>query len=307
MAGTGGIDAGIDSWIEGFLDYLDAEVCASPKTVAAYSADVRRFAAEVGDGPIESLKPRDLERHIGRLRDTHAPASVARARAAIRGFFRWLMSIDALQKDPASDLLEARVEQTLPRCLSLRDILKLIEMAGDSVGQDRPLVLRNRALLHLLYACGLRVSEAVNVPVDAVRHDLSLVRVLGKGNKERLVPLAPPALSAIGDYLEGERPRLAGRNAAPPPNLFLSRNGRALDRSRIWRLLRELATKAGLATIPSPHTLRHSFATHLVEGGADLRAVQELLGHASLATTQRYTHVDAERLKKLHGRHHPRG
>jgi integrase/recombinase XerD len=121
------------------------------------------------------------------------------------------------------------------------------------------------------------------------------------------VPLAEPALEAIGVYLERERPALARRNPRPPPQLFLSQRGRALDRTRVWRLLRELATRAGLTTLPSPHTLRHSFATHLVEGGADLRAVQELLGHASLATTQRYTHVDAKRLKKLHGKHHPRG
>jgi integrase/recombinase XerD len=288
--------------MDGFLDYLDAEVCASPRTVAAYAADLRRLAADLGEIDIARVGSRHLESHIGRLRDELAPASVARARAAIRGFFRWLVATDELARDPASDLLAARIEQTLPTCLSLADIRHLVEACPDG-----SLALRNRALLHLLYACGLRVTEAVSAPVDAVRQDLSLVRVRGKGDKERLVPLAEPALEAIGVYLERERPALARRNPRPPPQLFLSQRGRALDRTRVWRLLRELATRAGLTTLPSPHTLRHSFATHLVEGGADLRAVQELLGHASRATTQRYTHVDAKRLKKLHGKHHPRG
>jgi integrase/recombinase XerD len=293
----------VQAAIDGFLDYLLAEAQAAPRTVEAYSGDLLRFAADVGDRRPATITPRDLEAHLGRLRDGYAPASVARARAALRGFFRYLHVTDAIPSDPASRLVGARLEATLPRCLVRDDVRRLL----DSVAGDTALSLRDRAFLHLLYACGLRVTEALTAEVDALRLDVGLVRVRGKGNKERLVPVAPAAARALQDYLDAGRPKLAARQASPGRQLFLSKSGRTLDRVRAWRLLRELALRAGLESRPSPHVLRHSFATHLVEGGADLRAVQELLGHSSLATTQRYTHVDAERLRRLHGQYHPRG
>ena len=304
----------VDDSIQGFLDFLSAEAGASPHTVAAYANDLRRLAEDLGTRPIDQVVAADLELHLGKLRESHATASVARARAAIRGLFRYLFANEEIDRDPAQGLLSARLEETLPQTLTRRDVGRLLAEFDDAEGSDgtrragtrRVLRIRDRALLHILYACGLRVSEALSVEVDSLRLDHALVRVLGKGRKERLVPLADAASEAIARYLDEGRPLLAARAANSSPQLFLSRNGRPLDRVRAWRILRELAKRAGLAKLPSPHVLRHAFATHLVEGGADLRAVQELLGHASLATTQRYTHVDAERLRGLHRRFHPR-
>jgi integrase/recombinase XerD len=293
----------VEEAIQAFLDYLLAEAGVSPRTAEAYAGDLLRLSRDVGNRRVDRIRPAEIETHLARLRETYAPASVARARASIRGFFRFLHAMEEIPHDPASRVLGARLEQTLPPHLTRRDMRRLLE-ACPTEGR---LSLRNRALLHLLYASGLRVSETIGVEVDAVRLDLNLVRVQGKGGKERIVPLAPAAARCLEDYLDRERPVLAERAPRPCPALFLSKGGRPLDRVRVWRLLRDLAALAGLTTRPSPHALRHSFATHLVEGGADLRAVQELLGHASLATTQRYTHVDAERLRELHGRFHPRG
>ena len=293
----------VDDAIESFLDFLLAEAGVSARTVEAYAGDLRRLASALAGRHPDDVTTADLEAHLGHLRRGYAPASVARARASIRGLFRYLASIDTVPTDPAARLLGAQLEETLPRCLGREDIDTLL---ASSEG-DAPLDIRNRALLHLLYACGLRVSEACSFTIDGLRLDLDLVRVVGKGRKERIVPLARRAARSIEHYLDRARPRLAERSSHPSPELFLSKSGRPLDRVRVYRLLGELAARAGLALRPSPHTLRHSFATHLVEGGADLRAVQELLGHASLATTQRYTHVDARRLRRLHARFHPRG
>lgn len=292
----------MDEAIQGFLDFLLAEAGVSRRTVEAYAGDLGRLAAALGNRSPAQVRPTDLEAHLARLRAAYEPATVARARAATRGFFRYLAAMDEIPADPAARLLGARLEETLPVHLTRRDLTRLL----DACPAEGPLGVRNLALLHLLWACGLRVSEAVGVDVDSVRLDLKVVRVLGKGRKERIVPLAERAAGSIADYLDRSRPRLAARRGAASPALFLSKNGRRLDRVRVFRLLRELAAAAGLESRPSPHTLRHSFATHLVEGGADLRAVQELLGHASLATTERYTHVDARRLRRLHGRFHPR-
>jgi integrase/recombinase XerD len=293
----------VDEAIAGFLDFLTAEAGVSPRTVEAYASDLARLARETGNVEPGRITTTRLEAHLGRLRVTHAPASVARARASIRGLFRYLQATDQIAADPATRLLGANLEASLPSYLVAEDVAKLLAAC---VGAE-PLALRNRAFVHLLYACGLRVSEALSAGVDAVRLDLGLVRVRGKGGKERLVPVAGPACDSLADWLDRGRPALAKRAKSPPSLLFLSKTGRPLDRVRAFRLLQRLAAEAGLRSRPSPHVLRHSFATHLVEGGADLRAVQELLGHSSLATTQRYTHVDARRLRSLHQRFHPRG
>ena len=289
---------------QAFLDFLLAEACLSPCTASAYEADLKRFFAELpkGSRPTQ-VREAQIERHLRGLSRTHAPASVARALASIRAFFRYLHAMDQIREDPARRVLGPELEENLPPCLALADIKTLLEHCRP----DKPLGLRNRALLHVLYACGLRVSETVHVCVDALRLDFALIRVLGKGRKERLVPIAAAAQESLELYLDLERPILAARAKRQCPELFLSRNGRALDRIRVYRILNELAQEAGLSIPIGPHQFRHSFATHLVEGGADLRSVQELLGHASLATTQRYTHVNRERLRALHGRFHPRG
>lgn len=292
----------MDEAIDGFLDYLLVEACASERTVEAYAGDLRRLAESLAGRTPASVTPEDLDAHFAELATRLAPASVARARASVRGFFRCLVANDELAVDPARFLLPPKLEASLPDGLSKTDIEALLAACpGDS-----PLSCRNRALLYVLWACGLRVSEATTMSVDALRLDLALVRVCGKGRKERLVPLAKPARQALELWLDAARPQLARRSAKTHSELFLSKSGRPLDRVRVYRLLRELASRAGIAARPSPHSLRHAFATHLVEGGAELRAVQELLGHASLATTQRYTHVDVARLRKLHASFHPR-
>lgn len=282
-----------------FLVHLGAELQLSTHTVAAYRRDVARCLRGR-----ETLPDRaELIAHLRRLRERFAPASVARAVAALRGFFRFLYAEGHIDVDPSEGLLGARLEQKLPAVLGRRAVEQLLA----AFPADQPLGLRNRALLHVLYATGARVSEAVGLTPGSYLAEHAFLRVLGKGNKERLVPLSPLACELLERYVGEVRPRLLQRASSPADRLFLSRNGLPLDRMRVYRIVREAAARSGLVVACSPHTLRHSFATHLVTGGADLRVVQELLGHASLSTTQIYTHVDQERLRKVHERFHPRG
>ena len=313
-----------------FLVYLGAELQLSANTVAAYRRDLHRLLA----GQAALPDRRELIAHLGALRRTHAPASVLRAAAAIRGFYRFAQMEGHLAEDPAEGLLGTRLEQKLPGVLNRAAVERLLAVYTT----DAPLDLRNRALLYVLYASGCRASEVVTLTLSSLVREHRLLRVLGKGDKERLVPLSARALEWVERYLAEVRPthadrsgrsttraggtartavapgearthrgHRATRHAQAGDTLFLSHTGRPLDRVRIWQLVKEAARRAGVRVACSPHTLRHSFATHLVTGGADLRAVQELLGHASLTTTQVYTHVDPERLKSVHRRFHPRG
>ncbi len=279
--------------LEEFLAYLETEVQLSPNTVAAYSRDLRRLLQGHGSLPDRQA----ILNHLKQLRLSHAPRSVVRAMAAIRGFFKYLHAEGHVDQDPCSGLLGARLEQRLPAVMGRKAVEAMLIAFAD----DQPLGIRNRAILHTLYASGCRVSEIVGLTVSAFLPDHQCLRVLGKGQKERLVPLSGQAMQWLRRYLQEGRPQ---SNAE---QLFLSRTGRPLDRIRLYQILQEAAKKAGLAIACSPHSLRHSFATHLVSGGADLRVVQELLGHASLSSTQIYTHVDQERLRKVHQAFHPRG
>ncbi len=296
----------LEEALEEYLVRMEVETGLAPNTLLAYGRDLRAWIASLPPALIQnpsSIDLPDLEGWMHRIRTRHAPASIARARTALRGFFRHLVESGRLRNDPSALLSGPRPESFLPTRLEPAEVRRLL----DALPGGGPLKLRNKALGLLLYACGLRVSEALTARVDQCRLDLSWIRVCGKGGKERLVPIAEPALRVLEDWLDRGRPLLAARNPKPQPWLFLSKSGRLLDRHRVFRILREAASRAGLLETPGPHALRHSFATHLVEGGADLRAVQELLGHASLATTQRYTHVDGRRLRSLHRKHHPRG
>ncbi len=289
-----------------FLDFLAAEALASPHTIEAYRRDLERLNEDLDSRSLQdpsAIRELDLEGHLGRLRQRYAAATVARACASIRSFFAYLYLNQMLPRDPAQALHSPKIPEKLPLVLSREAIASLLKACQPEQALGR----RNQALLILLYACGLRVSELIQLRVDSVRLDLSLVRVMGKGGKERLVPIAGPAQESLEAYLDEERPLLRLQSPGRVEQIFLSHRGRPLDRRRINRILAELSRRAGLPRIPSAHTLRHSFATHLVEGGADLRSVQELLGHASLATTQRYTQVDQKRLRGLHARFHPRG
>jgi integrase/recombinase XerD len=282
-----------------FLVYLGVELQVSPHTVAAYRSDLQRLLHGRGTLPDRN----GIRDHLDALRGTHAPASIARAAAAIRGFFRFLFAEGLHAEDVATGLLGSRLEQKLPKALSRAAMQRLLDQVPDD-----DLAVRDLALLHVLYATGCRVSEAIGLVTGSIIAEHRLLRAFGKGNKERLVPIADAALQWLERYSREVRPRLRQRAARDPGDvLFLSRTGRALDRVRVFQIVQAACRRQGLAVACSPHALRHSFATHLVAGGADLRSVQEMLGHASLQTTQIYTHVDHERLRAVHQRLHPRG
>ena len=282
---------------ERFLLLLAAQ--RSPRTVDAYRRDLEAFRT-FRDGPLAETATAELERWIAQMRaDGLAPTTVARRAAALRSFFRQLVLLGVRDDNPAAEITLPRRPRTLPRALSPAETERLIDAATGVT----PRAMRDRALVELLYGAGLRISEAVGAAKSAVDIDARTVRVIGKGSKERLVPLGRPAVEAVRRYLALGRPHLDRRHR---PELLLNARGGALTRAGAFLILRRLADKAGLEPgRVHPHLLRHSFATHLLEGGADLRSVQEMLGHADLATTERYTHVSDRRRRETYFRAHP--
>ncbi|HLJ11355.1 MAG TPA: site-specific tyrosine recombinase XerD [Planctomycetaceae bacterium] len=291
--------------LESFLRYLEVEAGMSRNTRLAYGCDLRQFFEWFnGHGP-PALGAIDLKLLTKYLEHLYArglsPTSVARHLVAIKMFFRYLL-LEGILRESVADLINSpKLWQHLPHVLS-PDMVNRLLSAPESA--DR-FMLRDRALLALLYATGCRASEVVNLRLRDVHLDESYCRCIGKGNKERLVSLNPVACRAIEAYLSHERPLLAGRSDAE--ELLISKSGRALTRIMVWALVKKYARRIGASDKVSPHTLRHSFATHMLAGGAEIRALQELLGHASIATTQIYTHVEHTRLKAVHRRCHPRG
>ena len=229
-----------------------------------------------------------------------AAASIKAEAIALRIFFRFLVGRRILASDPAEFLTTPRIERYLPDTLNIPDVERLLAAVGDSV----PLALRDRAILELLYASGLRISELCDARIENIDLDDGWIRVTGKGNKTRIVPVGAKAREAIARYLATERPQLVRPKTGA--EIFLSNNGKKLTRARIWQLIKQYAALAGLEANVYPHLLRHSFATHLLSNGADLRVIQELLGHADISTTEIYTHVDQRRLKSVHKKFHPR-
>ena len=286
-----------DPEVEGFLALLAAR--RAPKTVDAYKRDLRALADWLG-GPPSKATTDDLERWLAELRAAGlSPATIARRVAAVRSFFRHLILLGVRTDSPAAALELPRRRRRLPRTLSAAEAQRLIEAAPGTT----PRSLRDRALVELLYGAGLRVSEAVGLQKSSVDLDARLVRCLGKGSKERVVPIGRQAVQALRRYLARGRPFLDARHR---PELFLNAKGGGLTRAGAFLILRRLAEKAGLEPERvHPHLLRHSFATHLLEGGADLRSVQEMLGHADLATTELYTHVSDRRRRELYFQAHP--
>ncbi|MBI4230521.1 MAG: tyrosine recombinase [Planctomycetes bacterium] len=286
-----------------FLAHLAVEAGLSPNTRAAYRRDLVRFlawCARQRDPEARRVTVARLHDHLIALRDEGlAPASIARHLASIKALARFRAQEGEKLPD-LSAVPPPRLWQTLPEAPGSADLATML----DGHPPDGPLGPRDRALLELLYASGLRVSEAVTLQVHDVDLDALFARCRGKGGKERVVPVGSRAGEALCAYLRDLRPRL---DRARSSLLFLSRTGSALDRHQVWRIVRAWCLRAGRAGRLSPHTLRHAFATHLLEGGADLRSVQEMLGHAKISTTQRYTHVDRRRLKDIHRRFHPRG
>ncbi len=293
-----------DYWGEAFIDYLRSECRLSENTVQAYRRDMRHFWEWLGKRPLEQVDTSLLTDYLGWLCDRKlAPNSVARHVVSLRMFFRYLQLEGRVATNPVELLSTPRTWERVPSVISVEQIEQFLHAPLPS----DPLWRRDRALLELLYATGCRVSECSHLTVKDTYLNERYCRCRGKGNKERLIPLHPQAVEAIRHYLEQERPTLAARTPTPPEWLLLSRSGRRLRREAIWELIKKYAARAGLPPTISPHTLRHSFATHLLAGGADLRQVQEMLGHANIRTTQIYTHVDLSRLKRVHQRFHPRG
>lgn len=292
-----------DVWLPAWADYLRSECHLADNTVAAYQRDLTRFAVWLGARSLPALGVQDLAEYAGWLHQQElAPASLARHLVSLKVFFRYLQLEGVLAENPAELLGRAKIWERVPQALSTEMVDRLLSAPR---GGD-PLWRRDRAVLELLYATGCRASEVATLRTVDTRLDEGFCLCRGKGDKERLVPLGQRAVDAVGDYLAEERPKCAKRRGSEPPTLILSRTGRRLRREAIWELVKRYVRRIGAPERISPHTLRHSFATHLLAGGADLRQVQELLGHASIATTQIYTHVDPARLKAVHRKFHPR-
>ena len=290
--------------LERYLDYLNFERGLSPRTLDAYRRDLSKFfdfalrRGRHGPDTVDSEDVRDYVLHLSE--QGLASASVRRAQSALRTYFGFLIEEGLLNEDPTEGLRSPKVGRTLPTVLSLHEMEALLEAPR----LDSPGYWRDRTILEVLYATGVRVSELIGLRITDVDLDMRVCTVFGKGAKERLVPLGRPACVALERYLRDVRPGMdMGRGQG---RVFLSRRGRPLSRTTVWGLVRSAAHAAGIRSKVSPHTLRHTFATHLLEGGADLVAVQELLGHADVSTTQIYTHVDRSHLRDVHRKYHPR-
>jgi integrase/recombinase XerD len=281
--------------LEEFKDYLTVERGLAANSVAAYGRDVAQhmaFMLDRGARDPAGVRESHVLGFLGSLRQASA-ATRLRKTAALKSFWRWIVREEAAAADPTSNLAAARLSQRIPVTLTIEETLRILAQPDDSKRG-----LRDRAMLELLYASGLRVSELVSLRIGDVNLDVKFVRCTGKGGKERIVPLGRSAAEALTAYL--------ATRSDPRPILFPGYKGKALTREAFWRLLRRYAVQAGIEKRVTPHTLRHSFATHLLQGGADLRAIQEMLGHSSISTTQIYTHVSEDHLREVYRGTHPR-
>ncbi|MEO5815763.1 MAG: site-specific tyrosine recombinase XerD [Gemmatimonadaceae bacterium] len=288
-----------------FSDYVTLEQGLSPRTIEAYQRDLARFAEYAESKGISApvdITAKVMREYVYHLKDLGlAPASIRRNVSAIRTYFRFLTGDGIVVRDPSERLETPKRWRSLPEVLTVEEVQTLL--AAPTL--DDKLVFRDRAMLELAYGAGLRVSEWITLGLRDLLLEDGLVRVFGKGSKERLVPIGRSAIGALAVYIREQRPRL--EKGEGKGILFLNARGKPLTRMGAWKILRGHVDRAGITKHVSPHTLRHSFATHLLEGGADLRAVQEMLGHVDIATTQIYTHVDREYLRQVHKSYHPRG
>lgn len=294
----------LDTYIDAYLDHLRVERGLAQNSLMAYSRDLAKLVQQAEDAKVERLESIDLGVMTALLTKLVAEGlsarSVARHLSAIRGFFKFLVRERVLSEDPSQLLDRPKLGRRLPRGLSFDEVERLLDTPSQENEQGR----RDRAMLHVMYAAGLRVSELVKLRVEDMDLDKHLVSVLGKGQKRRLVPLTPIAVDLLQSYMEQDRPI---RSSSPEGVLFLTRRGRGFTRQGFWKLIGIHARTAGILRNVSPHQLRHSFATHLLERGADLRSVQAMLGHANIVTTEVYTHVTREHLRQAHASAHPRG
>ena len=293
----------LDAQIRSFLNYLRVEKGLSDNTMYAYQRDMMKFAEFAAKQKV-ALAQVERAHVVDFLRSLYLKKldsrSVARHLVTIRHFFRFCFAEGLIQEDPAANVQSPKFRQSLPEFLSLAEVDRLLAQpdANSTIG------LRDKAMIELLYSTGLRVSELCGLKTQDIQMDLGCLRCIGKGNKERLVPVGKRALQGVQEYVTKSRPQILGKQTSS--FLFPSRTGRAINRIVFWKILGTYGRKAGLRKALTPHMLRHSFATHLLDRGADLRSVQMMLGHADIATTQIYTHVVEERLKQVYKAHHPR-
>jgi integrase/recombinase XerD len=296
--------------LDNYLHYLMLERNAAKNTIESYRIDLRRYIDFLERSRVRALqdvKEDHVSGYLGTLHDLGlSPRSVTRASSAIKGFHKFLFSDGVTTGDPSSLVEAPRLSRKLPSVLSHAEVESILQQPTKTHDDVRELWIRDRMILEVLYATGMRVSELVSLSLSQILEDEGVVRVLGKGSKERVVPIGKPALRWVKRYCGTVRPRLT-RKGRTTDKLVLNARGGPMTRMSVWTTVRTNAKKAGIRKEVHPHTLRHSFATHLLEGGADLRAVQEMLGHSNIATTQIYTHIDREYLKEVHRTFHPRG
>lgn len=294
----------LDERIGEFLNQLIYERGLSEKTRESYGNDIRRFLEYLsirGQSDLGAVKRNDIVDFLGYEQDQDmADTTLARRFMAIKVFFTWLYNENKIPANPAEALTRPKTWQRLPESLTEEQVRRLVE----AYNGDLPLDIRNRAMLELLYASGLRASELITLTLNDVHIDEAFLRCTGKGNKQRVVPIGSSAVNALREYLAYARPSLLGEKK--DSSFFLSQRGTGMSRETLWRVVEAAAEKSGLAGEVHPHTLRHCFATHLLSHGADIRSIQEMLGHADVSTTQLYTHVDTERLIEMHRKFHPR-
>lgn len=293
--------------LEHFSGFMAMEKGLSPNSVSAYNSDLRDFVKFLHNTGINSFSMVNRDHILSYLAECKErgmeSTSLARRLVAIKMLFRYIFQEKIIKNDITDVMDSPKLWRLLPDFLSFSEIESMLKVFPDS-GKD-PLIFRNRTMLEVMYACGLRVSEVANLRTDNILKDQAILRVTGKGDKERIVPIGRKALELLLKYISDIRPKLAV--SSTEVTIFLSKNGRPLNRERIWAIVKDAAIRAGISKNISPHTLRHSFASHLLENGADLRIIQEMLGHADISTTQIYTHVDQKRLLNVHKQFHPRG
>jgi len=296
----------METYLQEYIAMLRVEKNLSPNTISAYQQDITRYLTYLNKNEalndLSNVRQKHIRGYIRSLNSIHlAPASISRSFSSVRSYHGFLSEEKKVTGNPTQMLDAPKLPQKLPQILSTDEIERILQ----AVDTDLSLGLRDKAVLEILYSAGLRVSEACDLNLIDMLLDGDMLRVSGKGNKERLVPIGPRAQEYLNSYLKHLRPGLS-RRGVNKGKVFLSRNGRPLTRMAIWLIIKRWAGVAGIKENVSPHTFRHSFATHLLEGGADLRAVQEMLGHADISTTQIYTHLDREYLKEIHRTFHPR-
>ena len=292
-----------EQYLQRFYQYIRIEKSLSPRTVEAYMRDIRKFYDFLGGRKeLDKVELADLQEFLTTLYDEKIQArSQARIISGIKAFYHFLVFETSIEEDPTELLDSPKIGRKLPSVLSIPEIESIL----DCIDLSKPEGHRNKAIIEVLYGCGLRVSELTELRLSWLHFTDGFVRIIGKGNKERLVPIGQTAQKAVMLYVEGEREKLKIKKGCEDI-VFLNRRGSKLTRAMIFHIIKELAQKAGITKTISPHTFRHSFATHLIDGGADLRAVQEMLGHESIITTEIYTHLDRNYIKENIAKYHPR-